>query len=417
MVLLLIGMAVGGFGLGAVCQTRLCRRRLSRLLGDQHPVGAQSLTQQLAALDRAIDTARAQAASVARVQDRLRGVLEGFSAAVILYDDRDDVRAANRGGQRLISGRHGDALVMEAVRELLAEMAHNEAHAASRGVNLVGPPRRSYDLAVRRLDDGDRLVVVEDISERRRLEEVRRDFVANISHELKTPIGALALLAETMQTETMQAETDLEVLARLCQRLHIEALRVGSTVDDLLLLSRIEADDGPVREPIEVVAVVEEAVARMQQAAGAQGIDIKVELSEPDVDVLGDRRQLVSAVYNLLENAVKYSDPHSVVVVRSGAGEGEVVLEVIDSGMGIPAKDLERVFERFYRVDRARSRRTGGTGLGLAIVRHVAHNHGGSVRVSSREGEGSTFTLTLAAEDPQAPAGAQPPKLKQEVRR
>jgi two-component system sensor histidine kinase SenX3 len=244
------------------------------------------------------------------------------------------------------------------------------------------------------LDDGPRpvgaLAVIDDVSERRRLEAVRRDFVANISHELKTPVGALGLLAETIV-----AEDDASVTRRLAERMTSEAIRVGRIIDDLLALSRIEVEEHPLRELVSVPALVEEAVERSRNAAEAHDIVIDTDQVGRRHTVRGDRRQLVSAVSNLIDNACKYSDRGSTVRVASLSGESWVEIAVCDEGIGIPASDLERVFERFYRVDRARSRDTGGTGLGLSIIRHVAQVHGGEVTVKSREGEGSTFTLYL----------------------
>jgi two-component system sensor histidine kinase SenX3 len=238
--------------------------------------------------------------------------------------------------------------------------------------------------------------VIDDVTDRRRLEAVRRDFVANISHELKTPVGALGLLAETLLSED-----DPAVARRLAERLLDEAFRVGRTIDDLLALSQIEADEVGLRDEVPVHLFIAEAVERVRPAAEQHDISIQVEEPAARLVVLGDRRQLVSATYNLLDNAVKYSDPGSTVEVRARTDGQWIELSVEDHGIGIPRRDLERVFERFYRVDRARSRETGGTGLGLAIVRHVASNHSGEVRVESREGEGSTFTLRL-------PVGAGP---------
>jgi two-component system sensor histidine kinase SenX3 len=233
-------------------------------------------------------------------------------------------------------------------------------------------------------------VVIDDITERRRLETVRRDFVANISHELKTPVGALALLAETLL-----AEDEPLVTQRLAKRMSTEAFRVGRTIDDLLELSRIEADETRHDEAVPLETLLTDAVERVRPGADQRGITVAVDEGQGDLVVAGDRRQVLSAVYNLLDNAVKYSDAGSTIHLRARRADGCVEIEVEDHGIGIPPGDLERVFERFYRVDRGRSRETGGTGLGLAIVRHVASNHGGEVRVESVEGEGSTFTLRL----------------------
>jgi two-component system sensor histidine kinase SenX3 len=234
------------------------------------------------------------------------------------------------------------------------------------------------------------IAVIDDVTERRRLEAVRRDFVANISHELKTPVGALSLLAETLL-----AEDDVEITRRLAERIVTESSRVGRTIEDLLELSRIESGEAPMRSHVPVNLVVAEAVERIRPAAEQAGIDLVVREPNRRLAVLGDRRQLVSAVYNLLDNAVKYSEEGSTVDVFAATDGQNVSISVRDRGIGIPARDLERIFERFYRVDQARSRQTGGTGLGLAIVRHVAENHDGSVAVESRPGEGSVFTLRL----------------------
>ena len=229
-----------------------------------------------------------------------------------------------------------------------------------------------------------------DVSESRRIENMRRDFVANVSHELKTPIGALGLLAETMA-----GEEDGEMLRRLADRVLHEAERLERTVEDLLDLSLLEAQENPERDLIPVDLIMQDAAERM--AAGAEAAGIPIEVSEPAYDILVpcDRRQVTSALFNLLDNAVKYSEEGGKVEFAAETEGAFVVFSVRDFGIGIPGRDLERIFERFYRVDRTRSRATGGTGLGLAIVRHVAQAHGGEVSVESEEGQGSTFRLKL----------------------
>jgi two-component system, OmpR family, sensor histidine kinase SenX3 len=263
-------------------------------------------------------------------------------------------------------------------------------------LDMFGPPRRSLHLSAVPLDDAGRaagaLVVIEDTTDRRRLENIRRDFVANISHELKTPIGALALLAETLL-----GEEDPQIMHRLAERIVSESFRVGRMIEDLLELSRLEVSPEKVDMRLPVADFVAEAVERVRSAADRRGITLDVHEPLQQLRVRGDRRQLVSAIANLLDNAVKYSEPGHPVEVRARGRDGWVEVEVRDYGIGIPRHDLERIFERFYRVDRARSRQTGGTGLGLAIVRHVASNHRGEVRVESREGEGSRFLLRLPA--------------------
>ena len=287
-------------------------------------------------------------------------------------------------------GGHSDLLLDEALEELLKSTAVGAA--GQRRLQLVGPPPRVLTLRAVPLDNGGALVMIDDISERVRLDAVRTDFVANISHELKTPVGALAILAETL------AESDDdEVNRRLADKMVDEAHRVSSTIDDLLELSRIELG-GPVdTEHVSLAAVLGEVVARHRLPAETAGITLEVG-SSGGASVTGDRLQLVSAVSNLVDNAIKYTNRGGTVSITVHPAADSVAIEVSDSGIGIPARDLDRVFERFYRVDRARSRETGGTGLGLAIVRHVANNHGGEVDVRSREGEGSTFTLRIPLE-------------------
>ncbi|MEZ5204722.1 MAG: ATP-binding protein [Acidimicrobiales bacterium] len=362
------------------------------------------------ALDRlaaAVDRHFAKQASTRVTADRLVGALDVIPQGIVLADAGGEIVFRNRTADGFLAARHGDALVGSLMQELIVAAVGGEAR--SETIEVFGPPRRALQLRAvpvdsgGEADDGGRsaaaigaFLVVEDISERQRLESVRRDFVANISHELRTPVGALGVLAETMAEEE-----DPAVLRRLAGRMQEEAFRVARTIDDLLQLSRIESAELPAAEELSVGPLLEEAVERTRPAAELLGVEVAVSEFDPRLAVVGDRRQLVSAIANLCDNATKYSDPASKVVVRATRAEGPggpwIDLEVEDHGIGIPARDLERVFERFYRVDRARSRDTGGTGLGLAIVRHVAQNHHGEVMVRSREGEGSTFTLRLPA--------------------
>jgi two-component system sensor histidine kinase SenX3 len=245
-------------------------------------------------------------------------------------------------------------------------------------------------VAAHPLATGDITVTVEDVTESRRLDEVRTDFVANVSHELKTPVGAISVLAETLEGET----TD-ENLRRLARRMVLEAERMARTIDDLLELSRIEMGGTIEPRPVDAVEAAAEAIERVQHLAARSGIEVSLVAGSAPAVVQGDRGRIVSAVVNLVENAVKYSGPGSRVSVRVVNDLDGVVFEVEDAGIGIPPDAVDRIFERFYRVDRARSRDTGGTGLGLSIVRNIASSHGGDVRVESREGEGSTFRLRI----------------------
>ena len=368
--------------------------RLDLAVVDSH----RSLDAALTTLERVTDASMLRIGDSSLRADRFAEALARVPLGVVVCDDRGEVVFQNENASALMQSRHGDVIAARAVSEMLARAASGETE--TRTVELFGPPRRSLVITATPLDDGVRgvgaVAVVEDVSDRRRLDAVRRDFVANMSHELKTPIGGLGLLAETI---TM--EDDLTVISRLANRMHGEALRVARIIDDLLDLSRIESEEAPRREPVPVHLVVAEAVERMRGVADHKRITIEVKEPPRRLRVMGDRRQLVSAVHHLVENAVKYSDEGAAVELTAAAKGAFVEIEVRDHGIGIPSRDLERIFERFYRVDPSRARDTGGTGLGLSIVRHIAGNHRGEVRVESREGEGSTFTLRL-------PAGSDP---------
>jgi two-component system, OmpR family, sensor histidine kinase SenX3 len=355
---------------------------------------APSLDDALDGLERCVAAERSRRSRAAKAENRLSWALGAIANGVVIFDERGEIVYRNDPAASFLAARHSYALVEEAITSMASDALRGRG--AERELELFGPPRRVLSVRATPLEHTSRpsgvLVVVEDTSERRRLENVRRDFVANISHELKTPVGALALLAETMLDED-----DPDVTRRLAERLAAEAFRVGNTIDDLLELSRLEVATGLAADSVSVAQFVADAVERVRGAAEQRGIEIEVEEAPVRLTVIGDRRQLVSAVTNLVDNAVKYSEPGSTVAVRARTDGVWVDVTVRDHGMGIPRRDLERIFERFYRVDRARSRETGGTGLGLAIVRHVASNHRGEVRVESREGVGSTFTLRLPA--------------------
>ncbi len=330
---------------------------------------------------------------------RYRKVLDSLRQGVLICDVSGKVVFRNSLALSLMGGRHGDAIVAQGVVDLLQSAWKKGME--ERTVDLYGPPKRSLVIHAQVIDDGRKslgvIAIIEDVTERRRIDEIRRDFVTNVSHELKTPISALGLLAETLVDEE-----DATVAKRLGSRIQKEAFRVSRVIDDLLDLSRIEAEESPQRDPVEMGLIVADAIERVRGAAEQRGIEIDAPEPDHPAAVLGDRRQLTSAIYNLVENAVKFSDAgNSIEVVTSysdtnaGSGAPEVAVSVTDHGIGIPAKDLERIFERFYRVDISRSHQAGGTGLGLSIVRHVASNHGGRIEVDSREGQGSTFKLVL----------------------
>jgi two-component system sensor histidine kinase SenX3 len=344
-----------------------------------------------AGVDAAAELAevRAELEAARREIAQMSNALDGLPIGVVLVDKTGQVRIRNDKAMRLGGAAHSDVLVRAAMDQHIARALKGAESEST--VELYGPPRRMLHVRAVPLPAGGAVVAVDDISERARLDAVRTDFVANISHELKTPVGALAVLAEALS-----GEDDLAVVQRLASKAADEAHRAAEAIDDLLELSRIELGGGAVRDPASVDSIVTDAVGRVAALADQRGIELIV-TPVHDVTILGDRRQLVSALGNLLENAVKYSDSGGSVSITVTSIDGWVELEVRDQGVGIPARDLDRIFERFYRVDRARSRDTGGTGLGLAIVRHVATNHGGEVRVRSSEGEGSTFTLRVPA--------------------
>ena len=235
------------------------------------------------------------------------------------------------------------------------------------------------------------LVLVSDESEARRIDAVRRDFVANVSHELKTPIGALGLLSEAI----LGAKDQPEEVVRFASRMQMEAKRLTDLVQEIIDLSRLQSSD-PLSKafPVDVKEIVREAVSQAQISSESRGI--YVEIGEiADATVIGDRDQLIAAAHNLIENAVNYSPEDTKVSVVAKRNHDIIEISVTDQGIGIAEEDQARIFERFYRVDPARSRETGGTGLGLSIVKHVALNHGGDVKVWSKPGVGSTFTLLL----------------------
>lgn len=328
-----------------------------------------------------------------------RAILEALPVAVLVVDADDEVVVGNRAAREL--GLVDDG-VLAALPELRRLVRDTRVHAHPYDAELASPltrpgrPPAVYRARLAPIGDGTVAVLLEDVTDARRLEDVRRDFVANVSHELKTPAAALGLLSEALQ----DAADDPAAVRTFAARTQKESARLGNLVQDLVALSRLEgAEAQPEHELVRLDRVVAEAVDRVRTTAHAKGIDV-VRSGDHGLYVHGSESQLVTAVGNLLENAVAYSPDGARVVVAARLADDEVEVNVVDEGIGIAAKDLDRVFERFYRSDPARSRATGGTGLGLAIVKHVATNHGGTVAVRSTEGHGSTFTLRLPAADP-----------------
>jgi two-component system sensor histidine kinase SenX3 len=341
----------------------------------------------------------ATAPPTARLPAGLVAVLGVLSSSAVVIDSSDRVIEASEAA-RTLGLVNGDELVVGELLALARQVRRDgEIREGEIDISTGGIPRRTTSFAVRVAPLGPGvgggglvLLLVEDQTERRRVEEVRRDFVANTSHELKTPVGALALLAETVE----DAADDPEAVRRFAGRMRQEATRLTNLVQDMITLSRIQAAEPiPDPMPVDLDTVVAEALDRGRMKATARGIEL-ASTGTKRLFVLGDEELLVTALRNLLDNAVAYSPEKTRVVVSMKRVSADAVeLSVADQGIGIPERDLERIFERFYRVDPARSRATGGTGLGLAIVKHVTAAHGGIVTVISKEGAGSTFTLRL----------------------
>ena len=246
------------------------------------------------------------------------------------------------------------------------------------------------------IGDGNVLLIVEDRTESHRLDEMRKDFMANISHELKTPIGAVGLLAEAMENSLDQPE----ILAKLLRNIRKEAKRLSSLVQDIIQLSRIQGTSKiAISKHVNLISVVREAIDRNSWRSEKHNVAIEFESEKRNVDVIGDAEMLTVAVKNLIENAIIYSNAGSSVAVVIEVANELAQIRVKDSGIGIGKEDLERVFERFYRADQSRSRETGGTGLGLSIVKHAALMHQGDVQLFSKPGIGSTFTIRLPMVD------------------
>jgi two-component system sensor histidine kinase SenX3 len=317
------------------------------------------------------------------------------SAGVILNGSNTVVRATN-GALALGLVQNRLLIHSELVRlvELVRGTGKNQTIEAELSTGLRGETIWVQARAAR-MDNNNVMLLVEDRTEAKRLEDTRRDFVANISHELKTPIGAIGLLAEALQDAT----DDPAMVTKFAGNLYKESRRLGSLVQEIIQLSRLQsAELSKTGELVDLEGIVHESVERNQVIAEAKNISIEVD-APSGIVVYGDHEMLTMAVKNLIENAVLYSEPDSTVGLGLRAIDGVAEIAVTDHGVGIAAEDQERIFERFYRVDPSRSRETGGTGLGLAIVKHVAANHRGEIKLFSQVGLGSTFTLRLPLAD------------------
>ncbi|WP_316669909.1 ATP-binding protein [uncultured Propionibacterium sp.] len=325
-------------------------------------------------------------------------VLDAFRQPVVIAGPHDELLYANASARTigLVRGtRIGIGEVLDAARTVrrIGEGTDREVTLGAVGDG----PSRQLQVSIRPLEREAVLLVGDDRSALIRVDESKRDLVTNISHELKTPVGALRVLAETVQ----EAADDSEAVRHFAGRMISESTRLGELVQQIIELNRLQSDD-PLGDaaPVGIDEVVETAAVRAGESCQARGIHFSI-AGDKGLRVIGDRRQLRVALSNLVENAISYSDPGARVAVTVRAvdedGDRWVDVAVTDNGIGIGAEDQKRIFERFYRVDYARSRENGGTGLGLSIVKHVAAAHGGSIRLWSRPGRGSTFTMRLPA--------------------
>ncbi len=339
-----------------------------------------------------IQQQRAEEADEPVLPDGVAGVLAVLRSSALVVDRDDAVLKATApvygmgvvGGDRLV-----DDALLDLVRQVRRDGQIRETELLH--PRRIGVPARHLTVRVTPLGARLVLVLLEDRTRERQVEAIRRDFVANVSHELKTPVGAIRLLSEAVT----DAADDPEAVQRFAGRMSMESMRLGRLVQQIIELSRLQ-DDDPLEEPgsVSVDRLLDRVIDENSTDACTKNINV-VRDGDKELVVLGSLEQVALAVSNMVSNAVSYSPEGSTVVVSTRAEATSVEIAVTDQGIGIPASEIDRIFERFYRVDPARHRSTGGTGLGLSIVKHVAASHGGEVRVWSVEGQGSTFTLTL----------------------
>ena len=339
-----------------------------------------------------IQQQRAEEAEEPVLPDGVAAVLAVLRSSALVVDRDDSVLKATAPvyGMGVVSGeRLVDDTLLDLVRRVRRDGQIRDAELLH--PRRIGVPARHLTVRVTPLGARLVLVLLEDRTRERQVEAIRRDFVANVSHELKTPVGAIRLLSEAVT----DAADDPEAVQRFAGRMSMESMRLGRLVQQIIELSRLQ-DDDPLEEPGSVALdrLLDRVMDENSTDACTKNIQV-VRDGDKELVVLGSLEQIALAVSNLVSNAVSYSPEGSTVVVSTRAEATAVEIAVTDQGIGIPASEIDRIFERFYRVDPARHRSTGGTGLGLSIVKHVAASHGGEVRVWSVEGQGSTFTLTL----------------------
>ncbi|MFL6185586.1 MAG: sensor histidine kinase [Actinomycetes bacterium] len=368
------------------------------------PDDLRGLTNELSAITTRL---RDRLEELTEERDRAGQIVDALDDGVLLLDGAGRLLVANPAARSwfglpddLRPGLPAQRVLGVPQVSTLAEQAAEARAPVVGNLTVVFPEPRTLTMRAFPLADrgptGRIVVTLTDITQRRRLEVLRRDFVANASHELRTPVAAVRALAETLLTALPD---DPEAGRQFAERIAREAERLDVLARDLLDLSRVERGTLDV-EPVDLVGLAKEVVGGYEDLATERRVRLRSELQQ--VSMRGDRAQLGLLLSNLLDNALRHTPAKGTVCVRLDAAESRALLQVADTGEGIPASELPRVFERFYRVDKARARQTGGTGLGLAIVRHVAEAHGGTVRVDSELGRGSTFTVALPVAGPPA---------------
>jgi two-component system phosphate regulon sensor histidine kinase PhoR len=384
----------------------LARGRVSRVaVPDEEELAALAI-----ALNRLAATAERQFEVVSQERDHLQEILASMSEGVLVVDRDGRAVMINPAFYRLFdlvgdfTGRPALEIIRHPGFARLIEDTLRQGQPQSAQIGLPSPERRTLLLASAVLSGGERgaVVAARDTTELTRVADMRRDFVANVSHELKTPLAAIRGYAETLRDGALD---EPPTARRFTDRILSQCRRLQELLDDLLILSRLEGIDPAIgREPVSLGAIARHAVELLAPAAREKGVEIELR-EEPVPGVPGDAGNLERLLLNLLDNAIKYNRPDGRITVRVGLLEGDALLEVSDTGIGIPPESISRIFERFYRVDKGRAREEGGTGLGLAIVKHITQAHGGQVDVESRAGHGSTFRVRL----PLSPAGGPRP--------
>jgi len=374
----------------------LARGRVSRVaVPDEEELAALAL-----ALNRLAATSEQQLDAMSRERDNLQEILASMSEGVLVVDRDGRAQMINPAFYQLFdlvgdfTGRPALEIIRHPGFARLIEDTLRKRQPQSSQIVLPSAERRTLLLTSAVLSGGERgaVVAARDTTELTRVADMRRDFVANVSHELKTPLAAIRGYAETLRDGALD---EPPTARRFTERVLSQCRRLQELLDDLLILSRLEGLDAALdREPVDLDAVARRAVELLTPAAREKRVEI--ELQEEEVPaVQGDAGNLERLLLNLLDNAIKYNRPDGKITVRVGRCGADALLEVSDTGIGIPAESIPRIFERFYRVDKARAREEGGTGLGLAIVKHIAQAHGGQVDVESRMGRGATFRVRL----------------------